>query len=99
MSVDPLSDNWQHLLLFPDHILFDLARNDCAPRDYRLAAVEILRTRKSPKIQHEELRWLVNELEIELDGIQFEHPAPEGPGPLTSGVTTKPMFADGPPEE
>ena len=99
MTQDPFDDHNSHLNPLPDNILLDLARNECAPHGYRLSAVEILRTRKSPKLMHEDIRWLVNELEIELSGIQFEHPAPSGPGPMTSSVTTKMMFADGPPEE
>jgi hypothetical protein len=92
---DPFADNAQHLKTFPDHVLLDIARNDAAQKPYRLLAVEILQVRKSPKLTHPEIQHLVNELEIELDGIVFEHPAP-GPGPLTSSVTTTTMFADGP---
>jgi len=35
---------------------------------------------------------LVEELEIELEGIVFEHPAPSGPGPMTAGVTTRTLY-------
>lgn len=93
---DPFADNSAHLKTFPDHVLLDIARNDAAQKPYRLLAVEILQVRKSPLIKHPDIQFLVSELEIELDGIVFEHPAPGGPGPMTSGVTTKTMFSDGP---
>lgn len=93
---DPFEDNSAHLKTFPDHILLDIARNDSAQHPYRLLAVEILRARKSSKIKHPDIQHLVAELEIELEGIEFEHPAPSGPGPLTAGVTTATMFGDGP---
>jgi hypothetical protein len=93
---DPFEDNSQHLRTFPDHVLLDIARNDAAQKPYRLLAVEILQVRKSPLIKHPDIQFLVSELEIELDGIVFEHPAPSGPGPLTSSITTATMFADGP---
>jgi hypothetical protein len=92
---DPFEDNARHLRGFPDHVLLDIARNDAAQKPYRLLAVEILQVRKSPLIKHPDIQFLVSELEIELDGIVFEHPAP-GPGPLTASVTTETMFADGP---
>lgn len=93
---DPFEDNSQHLKTFPDHVLLDIARNDAAQKPYRLLAVEILQVRKSPLIKHPDIQFLVSELEIELDGIVFEHPAPSGPGPLTSSITTATMFSDGP---
>jgi len=76
---DPFEDNSQHLRTFPDHVLLDIARNDAAQKPYRLLAVEILQVRKSPLIKHPDIQFLVSELEIELDGIVFEHPAPSGP--------------------
>lgn len=90
---DPLFDNFAHLKTFPDHILRDIARNDCAEHEYRKHAVEILVVRKSPVVKHPDLQPFVHELNVELDGIQFEYPDP-GPGPLTAGVTTETMFAD-----
>lgn len=95
MPVDPFNDNNRHLLPLPDSILRDLGRNEAATREYRKAAVEILWNRKSPYVKHSDLRQFVEELEIELDGIVFDHPA-SGPGPLTSSVTTRTMFSDGP---
>ena len=97
---DPFFDYYQHQLSLPDHILRDLARNECAEKSYRKNAVEILRNRKSPYVRHEDLRDLLEEIEAELEGIQFEFPAPSedvvaappSPGPLTAGVTTKTMF-------
>ena len=89
---DPFSDNWQHLATLPDYVLFDIARNESAQRDYRLKAVEHLYVRKSPKVKHEDLRHLVHELKIELAGIEFDHPAPSGPGPLVASITTESMW-------
>ena len=91
--VDPFFDGNRHLLPLPDAPLRDLARNGAAPREYRKAAVEILFHRKSPYVKHQDLREFVAELEIELDGIVFEHPAPSGPGPLSASMTTKNIFA------
>ena len=88
---DPFEDNCRHLTTFPDHVLRDLARNDCAGHDYRKHAVEVLLVRKSPMVQHPDLRQFLEELEVELDGIEFDHPDP-GPGPLTASVTTATMF-------
>jgi hypothetical protein len=95
MPIDPL-DSIHITKTFPDHVLLDIARNGSAQQDYRLLAVEILHARKSPKLQHPDIQFLVRDLEIELEGIVFEHPAPSGPGPLTASVTTETMFADGP---
>src|ERR1700678_3117940 len=94
-KTDPFFDGNRHLLDLPDTVLRDLGRNEAAPRDYRKAAVEILFHRKSPYVKHSDLRQFVDELEIELEGIVFDHP-PLGPGPLSSSVTTKTMFSDGP---
>ena len=80
------------LKTFPDHVLRDLGRNDAAPHEYRKQAVEILIARKSPLAKLEDLRQFVHELNVELEDIQFEHPAPSGPGPMTAGVTTATMF-------
>ena len=90
---DPLFDNFAHLKTFPDHLLRDIARNDCADHDYRKHAVEILVTRKSPVVKHPDLQPFVHELNVELEGIQFEYPD-LGAGPLTSSVTTETMFSD-----
>jgi hypothetical protein len=96
-TFDPFFDGYRHLRPLSSEILRDLARNECAPRDYRKAAVELLVDRKSPFVKHADLFGLVQELEVELDGIQFEFPAPEpGPGPLTTSITTATMFSDGP---
>jgi len=91
---DPFANFHETLITFPDHALRDLARNESTQREYRKAAVEILVNRKSPFSQHPDLRVLTDELEIELEGIQFEFPAPSGAGPLTASVTTKTMQED-----
>lgn len=87
---------FQQLGDFPDHVLVDIGRNDAAERRYRLFAVEVLAARKSPKLKHPELQGLVRELEIELEGIEFVHPAPSGGGPLVASITTETMFSDTP---
>ena len=89
---DPFDDKGIHLKGFPDSTLLDIARNGSAQRDYRLTAVEILKTRKSPRITHPDIQDLVRELEIELDGIVFENPAPSGA--LRASVTTRTMAED-----
>lgn len=91
-TVDPFGKDFSHLRSFPDHVLLDIARNGSAQHDYRLLSVEILQGRKSPKIKHPDIQDLVHELEIELDGIEFEHPAPSGA--LKASVTTKTMAED-----
>lgn len=89
---DPFDDKGIHLKGFPDSTLLDIARNGAAQRDYRLTAVEILKVRKSPRINHPDIQDLVRELEIELDGIVFENPTPSGA--LKASVTTKTMAED-----
>jgi hypothetical protein len=93
MAIDPFDDKFVHLRHLPDYVLVDIARNDAAQKPYRLLAVEILQARKSPKIQHPDLQHLVKELAIELDGIVFDHPAPE-PGALKASFTTTTMFGN-----
>ena len=95
---DVFNDHNSHLKHFTPEILRDLARNDAADRDYRRAAVEILVTRKHPYAKHGDLREFVEELEVELDGIVFDHPAPSGLGPLTDGVTTQTLYGTESPE-
>jgi len=95
MPIDPL-DSTNLTKNFPDAALLDIARNGSAQRDYRLLAVEILQARKSEKLKHPDIQELVQELEIELEGIVFEHPAP-GPGALKAGVTTRTLY--GTPEQ
>jgi hypothetical protein len=97
---DPFFDYHAHLKLLPDYVLRDIARNDCAERDYRRQAVEVLVVRKSSLANHPELADLKAELDVELDGLQFEYPAPEeapakNSGPLVASVTTATMFSDG----
>ena len=86
---DPWADNAASLRTFPDHVLVDIARNDAAQHDYRKLATEVLWNRKSPRIQHPDLQPFVRELEIELDGIVFDHPAPGNP--LIASITTETM--------
>ena len=102
MQKDPFFDYHLHQLSLPDHVLRDLARNECAEKSYRKNAVEILRNRKSPFVHHEDLRDLLEEIEAELEGIQFEFPAPQeeaksevpSSGALSASITTKTMFGE-----
>jgi hypothetical protein len=95
MPIDPL-DSTNLTKNFPDAALLDIARNGSAQKDYRLLAVEILQARKSEKLKHPDIQHLVQDLEIELEGIVFEHPAP-GTGALKAGVTTRTLY--GTPEQ
>lgn len=95
MPIDPL-DSTNLTKNFPDSALLDIARNGSAQKEYRLLAVEILQARKSEKLKHPDIQHLVQDLEIELEGIVFEHPAP-GPGALKAGVTTRTLY--GTPEQ
>jgi hypothetical protein len=98
---DPFFDYYLHQRSLPDYALRDLARNGAADRSYRKNAVEILRNRKSPFVRHEDLRELLEEIEAELEGIQYDFPAPvEEVKPVASGtpsasITTATMFGDG----
>lgn len=89
---DPWADNAASLRTFPDHVLVDIARNDAAQHDYRKLATEVLWNRKSPRIQHLDLQPFVRELEIELDGVIFDHPAPGNP--LIASITTESLNAN-----
>ena len=96
-KTDPLFDHYLHLKTFTNEVLRDLGRNEAAPREYRKFAVELLLTRKSPFAMHEDLQVFVGELRAELDGIQFDFPAPE-PSPvpqIKASVTTSTLFGDG----
>ena len=88
---DLWDDRNEQLGMLPDAALFDLARNEAAEHRYRLFAVEILMGRKSKRILHPELRGLVHELNIELEGIQFEYPAPSS-SPMVASVTTETLY-------
>lgn len=47
----------------PASILFDVARNDSATFEWRKAAVRLLRKKGYKQANHEELAWLVKEIE------------------------------------
>ena len=94
MSRDILDDSFAHLKDFPEHVLLDIARNGAAMPQYRIAAVEIMMRNGFPKASHPDLVGLVQQLEIEMDGIQMVFDSPikvAGPGPLTCSVTTATM--------
>ena len=101
MPKDPYFDYYQHQMSLPDYVLRDLARNDSADKSYRKHAVEILYHRKSPFVRHEDLRGLLEEIEAELEGIQYDFPAPveevkkeASTGAPSASITTKTMFGD-----
>ena len=92
---DPLDDHYAHLQHLTDSILRDVARNDCAPHDYRKFAVELLIVRKSSLAEHEDLREFVRELEAEMGELQFEYPAPDlSSKTMVAGFTTKNLFGE-----
>lgn len=88
---DPWLDAASSLQSFPDHVLLDIARNDSAEHRYRKLAVQVLIDKKSPRVKHPDIQHLVRELEVELDGIEFEHPAPSA-GPLVASITTETLY-------
>lgn len=93
---DPWQDNAASLRTFPDHVLVDIARNDAAQHDYRKLAVEVLANRKSPKVKNPEFRPFLDELEIELEGIVFNHPAPSSFAAMTASITTDTLYGSQP---
>lgn len=68
MSIVPSSttqqENIKHL---PAQVLFDLARNESASKEYRKAAVKMLVDAGHQKAQHPELRELFLEIKAEKD--------------------------------
>jgi hypothetical protein len=56
-----------HLNHLPGQILFDLARNESASREWRKAAVELLIDKKCPQANHAELAVLVKEIHAERE--------------------------------
>lgn len=85
-----------HLGHLPEQILFDLARNEAASRDWRKAAVEIMLDKNFPKVNHPELAFFVQEIRQERAARQdveaavesaIEAPLPEASTPRAS-VTT-----------
>lgn len=57
-----VNDNIKHL---PEQILFKLARNESASKEYRKAAVVLLLDMKSPFTENPEIRELVLEIRAE----------------------------------
>ena len=85
-----------HLGHLPEQILFDLARNEAAPREWRKAAVEIMLDKNFVKVNHPELAWFVSEIQQARSARQdveavvetaIEAPLPEANTPSAS-VTT-----------
>jgi hypothetical protein len=62
MTDSRISSQISHL---PGQILFDLARNDAASREYRKAAVELLYDRQYRQADHPELALMLAELKAE----------------------------------
>lgn len=57
-----------HLKDLPPQILFDLARNEAAPRDWRRAALQLLIDHHCPQANHPDLAILA--MEIKLVGAE-----------------------------
>ena len=61
------NDRYDHLQELPESILLDLARNEACPLEYRLTAVEIMRSKSFPKVNHPDLAQLLAHIEEEED--------------------------------
>ena len=84
----------------PASILFDLARNESASREYRKAAVRLMLKHGYPKTDHPELLLLRQEVEAEVaaerevtdiveTAIEAPLPAKEEFGALKASFTTR----------
>jgi hypothetical protein len=90
---------------FPEFVLFDLARNESATKEWRRAAFILLLERKSKKAYYPELRELRFEIEAEQrakqeveslveSAVNDHRPEPDSGGPFRTSVTTKTMYQD-----
>lgn len=70
-------DRYAHLNHLPEHILFDLARNDAAPSEYRLTAVEIMLKKGFKKAKHPELARFAEIIEQENEDFKAAIPVVE----------------------
>jgi hypothetical protein len=61
------NDRFDHLFQLPESILLDLARNEACPLEYRLTAVEIMRSKGFSKVNHPDLAQLLAHIEEEED--------------------------------
>jgi len=68
------NDRYDHLKYLPESILFDLARNDAAPAEYRLTAVEIMLKKGFKKAKHPELARFVEIIEEENEDLKVAVP-------------------------
>jgi len=84
----------------PSNILFDIARNESASREYRKAAVRLMLKHRYPKTDHPDLLLLRQEVEAEIaaendvqdiveQAIEAPLPAKEEFGALKASFTTK----------
>ena len=87
----------------PANILFDIARNPSASREYRKAAIRLMLKHGYQKTDHPDLFLVKQEVEAEMAAEQevtdiveqaIEEPLPvkqEETGPFKAGFTTKDM--------
>jgi len=61
------NDRYAHLAELPESILLDLARNEACPLEYRLTAVEIMRSKGFSKVNHPDLAQMLAHIEQEED--------------------------------
>lgn len=71
------NDRYDHLKYLPESILFDLARNDAAPPEYRLTAVEIMLKKGFKRANHPELARFVEIIEQEKEEFKASIPPVE----------------------
>lgn len=99
---DFFKDRFEHLLHLPEHVLFDqIARNDAAPMEYRLTAVEIMVKKGYKKANHPDLARFREVLDAEkeefgerkIPNLENENEVLEPiSGPPAASVTTATMF-------
>jgi hypothetical protein len=66
MAYQPLPEDKNYVLdTLPEHILFDVARNESAPYEWKKAAVRLMRKKGYKKAEHPELALFVREIEKE----------------------------------
>lgn len=73
------NDRYEHLQFLTESVLLDLARNDACPLEYRLTAVEIMRSKGFSKVNHPELAQLLAHVEEEEEQFGASKKAHFGP--------------------
>jgi hypothetical protein len=88
------------LELLPEHLLFDIARNESAPHVFRRECFDLLAGRGSSKTEHPDLKALKEEYDSEQAELVEVEIVPETvagsdlvrEGPFKASVTTASMF-------